>query len=249
MGRGKGIIAALLLGVAVAAPFTAVADDSGLTLSVGVEQKLSKKASIEASTELRSRNNFRTIDHFGLGAGAKYKFTRWLKADVGYQMLLNNNREHLSLHEDGSYNNWRLSYYGVRHRFTASLTGDVDLGRFNLSLRERYQYTYRPEQLAQRYDFDEGVMESCIVGVKHKHVMRSRLKLDYNIPHNKFTPYMSAEAYTTDSFEKVKMGVGGTYTLKKHHQLEVGYYYQLHNHSVSSSPDTHQLLLGYNYKF
>lgn len=249
MGRGKGIITALLLAGAVVAPLTAVADDSGMTLNVGVEEKLSKKASIETNAELRSRNNFRTIDHFVLAAGAKYKITRWLKVDAGYQMLLNNNREHLTLHEDGSYNNLRLSYYGVRHRFTASVSGDVDLGRFNVSLRERYQYTYRPEQSATRYDFDDGHMEGCIVDVKHKHVLRSRLKVDYNIPHCKFTPYVSAEVYTSDSLEKTKLTVGGTYTLKKRHQLEAGYCYQLHNHSVSSSPDTHQLLLGYNFKF
>lgn len=235
--------------MALAMPVAVHADDSGLTLSVGVEEKLGKKASLEASAELRSRNNFRTVDHFVLGAGAKFKITRWLKADAGYQVLVNNNREHLSLHEDGSYNNWRESYYGVRHRFTASLTGDVDLGRFNVSLRERYQYTYRPERTVMRYDFDDGVMEDHVMHAKGKHVLRSRLKVDYNIPHCKFTPYMSAEVYTTGSLEKTKLGVGGTYTLKKHHQMEVGYYYQLHNHSVSTSPDTHHLLLGYNYKF
>lgn len=235
--------------MAAAMPVALHADDSGLTLSVGVEEKISKKASIEASAELRSRNNFGTIDHFVLGAGAKFKLTRWLKADAGYQMLLNNNREHLTLHDDGSYNNWRMSFYGVRHRFTASLTGDVDLGRFNVSLRERWQYTYRPEQSAQRYDFDNEQLEECTVHAKGKHVLRSRLKVDYNIPHCKFTPYVSAEVYTGRSLEKTKMTLGGTYTVKKHHQVEAGYQYQLHNRSVSSAPDTHHILLGYNYKF
>lgn len=249
MGRRERIIALLTVVMAAASPAVMRADDSGLTLSAGVEEKLSKKVSLEAVAELRSRNNFTTIDHFALGAGVKYKFTKWLKADAGYQVLINNNREHLTLHDDGSYNNWRQSYYGVRHRFTVSLTGDVDLGRFNVSLRERWQYTYRPEQSATRYDFDNEQMEPCVVKGKGKNVLRSRLKLDYNIPHCKFTPSVSAELYTTRSLEKTKFTVGGTYMLHKHHQFEAGYQYQLHNKSVTTSPDTHQIVLGYNYKF
>ncbi len=249
MGRSKGIILALATAAAIAAPQAAQADDTGLILGAGVEEKLNKQVSINADAELRTRNDFQTIDHFVLGAGLKYKITPWLKADAGYQMLLNNNREHLTLHEDGSYNNWRLSYYGVRHRFYVSLTGDVNLGRFNLSLRERWAYTYRPEQSATRYDFDNEQMEQCIVKGKGKNVLRSRLKLEYNIPHCKFTPSLSAEVYTTRSLEKTKFTLGGSYTLRKHHQLEAGYVYQLHNTSVSTHPDTHHIMLGYNYKF
>lgn len=233
----------------MAAPQVMRADDTGMVLGVGVEEKLNKKVSIQADAELRTRNDFRTVDHFVIGAGAKYKFNKWLKADAGYQMLLNNNRERLTLHEDGSYNNWRLSYYGVRHRFYVSLTGDVNLGRFNLSLRERWQYTYRPEQYASRYDFDNEQMEGCVVKGKGKNVLRSRLKLEYNIPHCKFTPSLGVELYTTRSLEKTKLTLGGSYTLHKHHVLEMGYIYQLHNSSVTTDPNTHHIVLGYNYKF
>lgn len=247
MGRSKVILTLALAAIASIAP--AHADDTGLILDLGVEQKLSKKFTLGAVTELRTRNEFRTVDHFTLGVSGKYKIAKWLKTEVGYEVIVNNNREHLSLHDDGKYNNWRTSYYGTRHRFTASLTGDVDLGRFNLSLRERYQYTYRPETTAERYDFDNEQMELCTVHAKHKHILRSRLKLEYNIPHCKFTPSVGAEVYTSSSLEKTKLTLGGSYTLKKHHSLEAGYQYQLINHTVKNDPDIHHLVLGYTYKF
>lgn len=248
MGRCKIILLTVLATVASLIP--AQADDTGLILDLGVEQKVSKHFTLGALTELRTRNDFRSIDHFTLGVSGKYKFTKWLKADAGYEVIVTNNREHLTLHDDGSYNNWRPTFYSTRHRFTASVTGDVDLGRFNFSLRERYQYTYRPETTTQRYDFDNDQMESCIVSAKNSHILRSRLKVEYNIPHCKLTPSVGAEIYTARSLEKTKFSLGGTYTLKKHHSLEMGYHYQLVNHTVKHyTPDTHHLVLGYTYKF
>lgn len=248
MGRRKIILSLALAAIASLTPVHA--DDTGLILDLGVEQKVSKHFTLGAVTELRTRNDFRTVDHFTLGVSGKYKIAKWLKADAGYEVIVVNNREHLSMHDDGTYNNWRPSFYGTRHRFTASVTGDVDLGRFNLSLRERYQYTYRTQVNAERYDFDNEQMEPCIVHAKHKHILRSRLKLEYNIPHCKFTPNVGAEIYTDKSLEKTKLTLGGTYTLKKHHSLEVGYHYQLYNHTVKHySTDIHHMLLGYTYKF
>ena len=251
MGRRKIILSLLLTAIATVAGYApAQADDTGLILDLGAEQKVSKHFSLGVVTELRTRNDFRTVDHFTLGVSGKYKITKWLKADAGYEVIVNNNREHLSKHADGKFNNWRPSYYGTRHRFTTSLTGDMDLGRFNISLRERYQYTYRPEVTTHRYDFDNEQMEPCIVEAKGKHILRSRLKLEYNIPHCKFTPSVSGEIYTDKSLEKTKFTLGGTYTLKKHHSLEMGYQYQLINHTVKHyNPDTHHIVLGYTYKF
>ena len=130
------------------------------------------------------------------------------------------------------------------------VNGDVDLGRFNVALRERWQYTYRPEHSTTRYDFDNEYMEDCQVHAKGKHVLRSRLKLEYNIPHCKFTPAVSVEAYTGSSLEKTRFVVGGSYTHKKHHSFELGYHYQLYNHTVKPEAiNTHHIVMGYAYKF
>ncbi len=250
MGRCKSIIPAAILAVALVCPVTSMADDSGLLVDAGVEKKINKTFSLNGSVELRTRNDFRTVDRVSVGVGARYKFTSWLKADVGYQLLIPNNSEKLTYNEDGSYNHWRPSFYAVRHRFAASLTGDVDLGRINVSLRERWQYTYRPEASTTRYDFDLEDWEDCTVRSKHTHVLRSRLKLEYNIPHTKLTPYVSAELYTSSSLEKTRFTVGASYTIKKRHSLDLGYRYQLYNSTVNPDEcNTHHVTAGYTFKF
>ena len=250
MGRSKRIIAVALALAAMLLPTAAMADDTGLTLDLGVEKKVSKKFSVGLDTEFRTRNDFKTVDHVTAAVSGKYKVTKWLKLEAGYQFLVINHREHLSLHDDGSYNNWRPSYYSTSHRVSAAVNGDVDLGRFNVALRERWQYTYRPEHSTTRYDFDNEYMEDCQVHAKGKHVLRSRLKLEYNIPHCKFTPAVSVEAYTGSSLEKTRFVVGGSYTHKKHHSFGLGYHYQLYNHTVKPEAiNTHHIVMGYAYKF
>lgn len=250
MGRSKGIIIALVAGLVFTTSLTMQADDTGLVLDLGVEKKITKKISVGAETEFRTRNDFRTVDHITASVTGKYKFNKWLKADVGYNFIVNNNPEHLTLHDDGSFNNWRPSFYGLRHRFFASLSGDVNAGRFNIAVRERWQYTLRPQDTTTRYDFDNEYMEDCIVSRKDHHILRSRVKVDYNIPHCKFTPAVSVEFYTSKSLEKTRFVVGGNYTLKKHHSFEVGYYYQLYNHTVKPhAHNTHHIAMGYTFKF
>lgn len=250
MGRGKRIITLLVATAALVVSPAMRADDTGLIVGMGIEKKITKKVSLEANAEFRTRNDFKTVDHITAAVSGKYKFNKWLKADAGYQLIVNNNPEHLTLHDDGSYNNWRPSFYGLRHRFSVSLTGDVNVGRFNVSLRERWQYTLRPKTTTTRYDFDNEYMEDCTVRRKDHHTLRSRVKVDYNIPHCKFTPAVSAEFYTSTSLEKTRFTVGGNYTLKKHHSFEVGYHYQLYNHTVKpEAKNTHHIVLGYTFKF
>lgn len=250
MGRSKGIIVALLAAVALAVPQAVHADEHGLIVEAGVDKKLNKKLSLGLDAELRTRNDFRTVDRVSGGVGVRYKFTKWLKAEAGYEFLMYNNAEHLSCNEDGSYKHWRPSFYAPRHRFSFSLTADTDMDRVNVSIRERWQYTYRPEAQTTRYDFDDEAMEDCTVSGKGKNVLRSRIKFEYNIRHCKFTPSASMELYTTKSLEKTKLNVGCSYSLKKRHSFDLGYQFQLYNHSVAPEKvNTQHVTLGYNFKF
>ena len=114
-------------------------DDMGMILSAGVDKKLSKKWNVGSELEFRSRNDFRTVDRWTLSVTGGYKVTSWLKAQVGYYLLYNNNRESITYNLDGSLNNWRPSYYGLRHRFIVQLVGSYKVGRFDFALRERWQ--------------------------------------------------------------------------------------------------------------
>ncbi|MBQ4138591.1 MAG: DUF2490 domain-containing protein [Muribaculaceae bacterium] len=225
-------------------------DDFGMTYTLGAEKKFSKRTKLEAEGELRTRNNSRTIERWSLGLSFSHKLTTWLKGEVGYLWLYDNNHEKITYNVNGSYNNWRPSYWGSRHRFNASLTGSFDLGRFGFSIRERYQYTYRPTVTTTRYDFDNEMWEDTEVRTKHKHVLRSRLKIDYNIPKCKITPYVSAELFNDLSLAKSRFTAGADYTLKKKHTFGLAYYYQIVNdNDDDNETNTHMINLSYSFKF
>ena len=247
--KRKQLIACLLVLLSTATfPTLSLADDAGLIASIGASHKFNKKLSVGAELEFRSRNDFRTADRVSLGADASYKLLPWLKASAGYTLLVDNNREDITYQDDGvSYNNWRPSYWGVRHRFNVSLTGSYKIQRVEVSLRERWQYTYRPSKMIDNFDFDEGEWEDHEVRGKGKNVLRSRLQLEWDIPKCKFDPFASVEFHTTRDLEKPRFIVGVGHTLKKKHDFKLYYRYQVSG--SSSEPDIHMLGMGYTYKF
>ena len=251
MGRRKRkqlIACVLLLLCAASFPTSSLADDAGLVASIEASHKLSKKASMGVEAEFRSRNNFRTADRISLGIDASYKLLPWLKASAGYTLLIDNNREEITYQEDGvSYNNWRPSYWGVRHRFNVSLTGSRKIRRVEVSLRERWQYTYRPSKMIDNFDFDEAEWEDHEVRGKGKNVLRSRLQLEWDIPKCKYDPFASVEFHTTRDLEKTRFIVGVDHSVKKKHNFKLYYRYQVSG--SSSEPDIHMLGMGYTYKF
>ena len=238
----------LLLMCTVFIPTPSLADDAGLVATVEASHKFSKKLSAGVEVEFRSRNNFRTADRVSVGADASYKLLPWLKASAGYTLLIDNNREEIKYQDDGvSYNNWRPSYWGVRHRFNVSLTGSYKFKRVEVSLRERWQYTYRPSKMIDNFDFDEGEWEDHEVRGKGKNMLRSRFQVEWDIPKCKFDPFASVEFHTTRDLEKTRFLVGVNHSVKKKHNFKLYYRYQVSG--SSSEPDIHMLGMGYNYKF
>ncbi len=251
MARSKReqLIILLLVFCAAIIPTSSLADDGGLVVSAGTSHKFDKRLSAGFEVEFRSRNSFRTADRVSLGVDASYKLLPWLKAGVGYMLLIDNNRESLSYQDDGiSYNNWRPSYWGLRHRLNVSLTGSYKIQRVELSLRERWQYTYRPSKMIDNFDFDEGEWEDHEVRGKGKNVLRSRLQLEWDIPKCKFDPFASVEFHTTRELEKTRFILGVAHSLKKKHDFKLYYRYQLSGKS-SDEPNIHLMGLAYTYKF
>jgi len=230
-------------------PTTSRADEAGLVVSAEASYKISKGLTAGFETEFRSRNNFRTADRVSLGPSLSYKVLPWLKASVSYNLLIDNNREDITYQDDGvSYNNWRPSYWGVRHRFNVALTASYKIQRVEVSLRERWQYTYRHSRVIDNFDFDEGVWEDHEVRGKGKNVLRSRLQLEWDIPRCKFDPFASVEFHTTRDLEKTRFIVGVDHSIKKKHNFKLYYRYQLTS-SSSDEPNMHLVGLGYTFKF
>ena len=53
--------------------------EGGLLLGVEAEKKFDKKLSVSVEAEMRTRNNFKTMDRWKFGISGSYKFAKWLK--------------------------------------------------------------------------------------------------------------------------------------------------------------------------
>lgn len=244
----RGAIAAVVLNTALCLTAAAQGDDFGMWYELTAEKKINKKWSVDVEGEFRTRNDAKTADRWSIGATGEYKINKWLKASAGYTLLYDNNPGKLTYNDDGAYNNWRPSYWGVRHRVNVSVAGSIDLGRWSLSLRERWQYTYRPEKTTERYDFDNSYWEDKTVKSKGRNVLRSKLKVDYNIRKCKVDPYADVEMFNAWDVQKVRYTIGADWKITKAHTVGVAYHYQ-YAADDDDDEDTNSHIIGISYKF
>lgn len=273
MGAKRFLIAGLV-GIATVMPSMAQVDiddeisDFGLWTSVGVEKKITKKWGVELEGELRTQDAMKEVSRYSLGISTDYKLTSWLKVDAGYIFLRDYNLSEFKADPIAEEDEGWVAYQGdlyapywtTRHRANVSLTGSVKLGRFKLSLRERWQYTYRPEtEKGHEYHvgYCEGVPVEPVIedkGMKKvkgkgSNVLRSRLQVAYDIKSVPFEPYASCEMYHDGGgLKKTRYTIGGDYKIAKKHT--VGLYYRYQDFSGSDEGEsTHILGVGYKFKF
>ena len=93
----------LLVALLAVMSLTAAAQsEGGLIAGAEVEKKVSKQLTVGVEADLRTRNNFKTMDRWSVGLGASYKFNKWLKADAGYVLLNTNFREGIDYKSSGA---------------------------------------------------------------------------------------------------------------------------------------------------
>ena len=242
------LLALLMLPLASAAQ----SDDFGVWTSVGVEKKINKKVSVGLEAELRTRDDVSELDRWSVGLDGQYKITKWLKVSAGYSLLNDNNRK-ITYKETNGMPNKLAEYWGVRHRFNVSLTGSRKFGNLQVSLRERWQYTYRPSKtIDQRWDYDDEEFDNKpkTYNARGKNVLRSRLQLSYDIPNCHVEPYASAEAFNSWSVEKMRYTAGADWKISKKHAVGIYYLYQsVHDDDDDNEPNRHVLGVEYKFKF
>ncbi|MBR0166806.1 MAG: DUF2490 domain-containing protein [Prevotella sp.] len=262
MQKCKVLMVALM--VAMSMPLFAQSDDFGLDFSLEAQKKLSKQWSMSLEGEYRTRDNTKTSDRWAIGLGVDYKVAKWLKASAGYTFLYDNN-EKISYFDstddavlDGDANAGDpkkcAQYWAPRHRFNVSLTFDKKLfGDFRFSLRERWQYTYRPAHtVSERWSYLDNAYdgkEKTYTG-KGKNVLRSRLQVEYDKKGLAVTPYANVELFNAWSLQKVRYNVGLDWKLSKQHTIGAFYRYQnVRNDDDDNEPNTHLIGVGYKFKF
>lgn len=230
----------------------AQSDDFGIWTSVSADKKINKKFSVGIDAELRSRDDASELDRWSVGIGGQYKLTKWLKASAGYSLLRDNNYK-VTYKATNGMPNKLAEYWGTRHRVNFSLTASQKLGNIELSLRERWQYTYRPEKtIDERWDYDDEEYDGKpkTYKGKGKNVLRSRLQLGYDIPNSHFEPYISAEMYNAWSVQKMRYSAGIDWKVSKKTAVGVYYIYQsVHDDEDDNEPNRHILGLEYKLKF
>ena len=242
MERGIRLFLVLAFMLLASVEVKAEGDDFGIWTEVGVEKKITKKLSLEGGLELRTRDNVKTVDRWSGSLGASYKLTDWLKASADYTLLYDNNEK---------WNDKQTkvaNYWGVRHRFNVALTGSVDFGNLSVSLRERWQYTYRPEKTVERTKVSNGNVEDKTYNGKGKNVWRNRLQLKYKVT-SMWRPYVNGETYVAGSgLEKYRLSAGTEIRLSKKHSFDVKYMFQKSCSDDEDEGNRHILGVGYTFK-
>lgn len=166
--------------------------------------------------------------------------------------------------ENGIDFNITNAFWESRHRISASLSGGFEAGRFKFGLRERVQYTYscgktdirEKHRFMEKYDMNTGLSSTVnsitieSVNPSHKTMVRSRISIDYDIPHFKLDPFVSYEIFSDlsnkEAFEKGRLTAGASFSLKKKHAFQFAYIWQNttdDDESVSSA-----LSISYTFK-
>lgn len=241
-------IALLLM---VSAPAVAQDDDFGIWTEANVETKVAPWLTLDAGLELRTRDDgFGDIDRWSIGVGGTVKLLPWLKAALSYSFIDDNN------HRLNTSGKKYADYWGLRHRVSLSLTASQEFGRFTASLRERWQYTYRPEQTVQRYwnidDDDHDIntyADDHTYSGKATNKWRQRLQLRYKLT-KQWRPFISAESTIGGSgLDKMRYILGTEFRLNKQNSFELSYIYQHSYKDSDNEGNRHVLGLGYTFKF
>ena len=250
-----------LLALAMIPVMASAQDDFGTSLAVSAEKKIDKKISVGLEAEIRTRNDMKTVDRWLGGVNVSYKLTSWLKASASYQFIWDNN-ERISYYDaddnkvkKGIVNigdpKKRAQYWGPRHRFNLALTGSYKIGNLGLSLRERWQYTYRPEHtVTERWSFydEDWDGEEHTYSAKGKNVLRSRLQASYKIKDFPATPFANVELFNAMAFQKVRYNIGADWKINKQNEVTMFYRYQKVK-SDDSEGNIHLIGLEYKVKF
>lgn len=232
--------------VAFGQQVNAQSDDWGIWTSVEIKKSITKRMRAFVEGEYRTRDGFSETERWAGSIGLDYKIFSFLKASAGYTFIYRQTEDEIT-----KKGNIIPAYWQPRHRLNLSLTGSYEWKRFTFSLRERWQYTYRPEQYVAKFD-EDGVTpkDDELVKGKGKNILRSRAEIEYNIRKTPLTPFVSSELYHNFSgfdLEKIRWTAGVTFKVNKNNSLQLYYRYQ--NNSDDDESNGHVAGVGYTFKF
>ncbi len=175
-------------------PLFAQDHDFGTHVEAEISKKLSKRIDLQFAEELRFNQNITEFDRSLATLAASYSLNKVVKAGLFYTWIYANNQD------DG--------YYESRHRFGGWIQASHKINRFRFTVREKFQNTYRDENLGNfKYN--------------PKMYLRSKLEASYNIKKMPLKPYFSTEMFYQlnnpygNEIDKWRFTLGSEYSFNK----------------------------------
>lgn len=136
-------------------------DEFGVWSEVGIEKAINKKWDVGLDFEYRAQKKGR----FSAGLSTSYKVNKYLKFGIGYNFLYTKKLEKYKDKSEGEVGSdeWTIGYnltpkyWYPRHRFSVEAVGSIKLWKWlKVSLRERYQLTYRRAKTVDKFKHREN---------------------------------------------------------------------------------------------
>lgn len=197
--RNCCFILCFLLMLASYSPLVAM-DGAGMAFKVSLSGKIHRNFSFLFEEDIRPKSNFRQAEWFLTTGEVNYTVNHYLKTGVGYMLLC----QYKASDE-------------LRNRYYIYASGNYPIGHFTLSLRERFQSTYK-------------------TGLQHpKNYLRTMLTLSYKIRKTGLSPFAYAEIFNDTGYQgqmhtdRIRFSAGSDYKINKQNSLQLYYRYHIFN--------------------
>lgn len=178
----------------------AAMDGAGMAFKVSLSWKIYRHFSFLFEEDIRPKSNFRQAEWFLTTGEVNYTFNRYLKTGIAYMLLC----QYKASEE-------------LRNRYYIYVSGNYPIGNFSLSLRERFQSTYK-------------------TGSQHpKNYLRTMLTLSYKIRETGLSPFAYAEIFNDTGYQgqmhtdRIRFSAGSDYKIDKQNSLQLYYRYHIFN--------------------
>lgn len=158
-----------------------------LRLSASFSTKLTRNLSFSAEEEVRFDDFVRAFDRSYTTVEFRYRTCDYLKVGAGYTLML------LGGKGTSDYNEF------LRHRVYADVAGNIHLGQWKLTLRERGMLTMRTDSV------------NPLEKKKNEWILRSKLQCEYTVRTVPLKPYAYIELSNTLNAPKYEPYYGGNY--------------------------------------
>ena len=154
----------ILLIAALLVPIAAGAQEFAARTSVGADVKLAKGFHLGLEEEARFADGLSSLNNLRTTLDLSYKLNKNFKIGAGYTLI---NPYKLEYDDNGTLTDQGFS--DVRHRLFVNATAQGRLGDFQLSLREKLQYTRRTDDDLNVYQTNPNALAlKSRIGLKYK---------------------------------------------------------------------------------